>query len=158
MSWNNNPIVRLASRTKLDSSTGCYNWVGTKMKQGYGVTVFNKKKIATHRLAYTCFIGDIPKGMFVCHKCDNRACHNPSHLFIGSHQDNMNDMKKKGRQVKRAGVLNKNAKLDESIIMQIRSLYPKKTQVEIAKMFDLSVVHVQSIIKRRRWAHVKEKL
>lgn len=71
----------------------CWEWLGAGKGNGYGHT----SKGAAHRVSYEIFVGKAPAGMDVCHTCDNRCCVNPSHLFIGSRADNMNDMKLEGR-------------------------------------------------------------
>lgn len=75
----------------------CWLWGMSRDMKGYGVLWVNGNIQRTHRLAYTVFVGPIPDGMFVCHKCDVPACCNPSHLFLGTQLDNMRDAKKKGR-------------------------------------------------------------
>lgn len=63
-----------------------------------GVANFNGKITHTHRISWVLTYGDIPKGMFVCHKCDNPICANPNHLFLGTQHDNIQDCVKKGRR------------------------------------------------------------
>ena len=81
----------------------CWEWQKYVGKKGYGymrLTDFGGKgrfKWRVHRLSYMIFKGDIPGGMFICHTCDNPCCVNPDHLFLGTHQDNMDDMNNKGR-------------------------------------------------------------
>lgn len=77
---------------KVDEKTGCWVWQKSLRPKGYGQ--FMSK--AAHRVSYAIHKGD-PKGMFVCHKCDNPPCINPDHLFLGTPLDNMIDMKHKGR-------------------------------------------------------------
>lgn len=90
---------RLLERIEIDNKTGCWNWKLSLDEWGYGRTKLYKTRQnwKAHRLSYTVFKGDINGGLFVCHKCDNPKCINPEHLFLGTHQDNMNDMVKKGR-------------------------------------------------------------
>lgn len=57
----------------------------------------NGKKQMMHRIAYLCYVGEVPKGLRVLHRCDNSRCHNPAHLFLGTQSDNMRDMVAKGR-------------------------------------------------------------
>lgn len=83
---------------------GCWNWPRRKTVDGYGKFKANGKNIRAHRYAYEQSNGKIPDGMFVCHSCDNPACCNPNHLWIGSLQDNHADMMKKGRWHSMSGV------------------------------------------------------
>ena len=78
--------------------SGCWLWIGNKNYQGYGVVDVSGKKIFAHRLSYYVFSGYIKKSKCVCHRCDKVNCINPAHLFLGSQQDNLNDMRKKGRE------------------------------------------------------------
>lgn len=80
-----------------ERSTGCWLWTGSKFSQGYGRIHRHSQALKCHRLAYELAIGPIPEGLFVCHRCDVRACVNPDHLFLGSSQDNNDDMRSKGR-------------------------------------------------------------
>ena len=96
--------------------------------------------------------GDIPDGIEVCHRCDNRACINVAHLFLGTHEENMVDAKNKGRLTGLVGELNHKAKLTPDNIRQIRACTGK--QVDIAKQFGVSSVLIGKIQKRKLWAHV----
>lgn len=88
---------RLLSKKNIDSNE-CWNYTGS-LRRGYGIIKYNKKNTSVHRLSWEVFIGKIPDGLIVCHKCDNRKCFNPDHLFIGTFKDNMQDCKNKGRLV-----------------------------------------------------------
>jgi hypothetical protein len=83
-------------------SEGCWGWRGYVDHAGYGkicapAHLFGWKQIAAHRMSWILTYGPIPPKMFVCHKCDNPICSRPDHLFIGTHDDNMRDMARKGR-------------------------------------------------------------
>lgn len=89
-------IQRLFERRSI-SATGCWEWTGFKSWLGYGETAILGKPWRVHRLAYRCFKGEFDRVLDVCHSCDNRACFNPDHLWLGTHKQNMDDHVAKGR-------------------------------------------------------------
>lgn len=75
----------------------CWEWMAGKEGQGYGCFWFRRKQDKSHRVSWILHQGEIPKGLYVLHKCDNRRCVNPDHLFLGSLRDNIADRHTKGR-------------------------------------------------------------
>lgn len=73
------------------AANGCLIWIGAKNKNGYGSFAINGKTETASRVAYLLSKGEIPKNLFVLHRCDNPLCVEPCHLFLGTHQDNMKD-------------------------------------------------------------------
>lgn len=95
-------MLSLSDITRFESkfyvTPGCWIWTGSKNTGGHGQFTVCGKCITAHRVSYELYIGPIPEGMWVLHKCDNPPCQNPDHLFLGTRQDNVDDMVRKGRQ------------------------------------------------------------
>lgn len=102
---------------------GCIEWNLKINRSGYASMQHDGKSWLVHRLVWTFKHGEIPEGMCICHKCDNRKCINIDHLFIGTHADNMQDMAQKGRSNsgRYHGEMHGLSKLTESDIHEIRS-------------------------------------
>ena len=138
----------------------CINWSKGLAHNGYGLISRNNKTYRAHRLAY-CDYHNIDhsdiKGMVVRHTCDNRKCINPEHLVIGTHQDNMDDMKKRNRTAK--GEAHGRAKLSEVDIKTIRDRYIRGSKVHglsaIAKDFGVAFQTVSKIVNRHKWQSVQ---
>jgi hypothetical protein len=77
----------------------CWEFLGTRDKDGYGRLAVDGRKTRAHRVAWVVYRGEIPEGLHVLHTCDVPACVNPEHLFLGTHADNMHDRDAKGRAV-----------------------------------------------------------
>lgn len=101
MSFDLRPIIesdypRFMKKVAKEEN-GCWTWLGAKRKSGYGAFGFGRSTDYAHRAAYRLFVGPIPGGQYVCHKCDTPLCVNPDHLFVGTATENMQDASAKGR-------------------------------------------------------------
>jgi hypothetical protein len=138
------------------SKDGCYLTDLHLDDDGYPQIRINGKTKRLSRVMYELNYGQIPEGKLICHRCDNPACVNPNHLFLGTHQENMNDMKSKKRQAFQKGSQNGQAKLNEEKVLEIKQLLAeKKTNKEIAEKFGVSQHHISGIKIGRCWSHVK---
>lgn len=133
----------------------CWLWVGA-VSRSNGRGMFDNR--AAYRAMYEVFVGEIPAGKWVLHKCDNPTCVNPSHLFLGVAADNSKDMRDKGRQHKPKGSLNNNSKLTEQGVLWARDYYSKNQSSEgvryIAKVLGVSTTHTYDVLSRRCWTHI----
>lgn len=137
----------------------CIEFKGCKGSKGYGIVARmiggKQKQLRAHRVAYAEAYGEIPDGMVVCHKCDNRACVNVDHLFLGTQLDNMRDRDAKGRGNQPKGNAHSNSKLTEVEIPRIRDMLACGcSNTDIGKWFDVSRATISSIKHGKTWAHV----
>jgi len=150
-------MKRFHEKYATDHPSGCWPWLAGKNDKGYGRFYLNGSVILAHRIAWMFAYGEIPKRKKVLHTCDNRACVNPAHLFIGTQADNMHDMNIKqrhGKGYKRPNAARENhygAKLSEKQIVIIRTLQGKLTHKAIANRFGVSRQLIGMILNNKRW-------
>lgn len=131
---------------------GCWFWIGSTDTCGYGIWKAHGQRSA-HRASYVLHKGEIPPGMHVLHKCDQPNCVNPDHLRLGTHQENMADLRAKGRAYGASGATNLSAKLTEAQAIAILT-DTRRTSV-IAKEYELTQASVMNIKKGKTWKHLQ---
>lgn len=153
-------IMPVSARTRLHfernfiKSEGCWNWLRALNKKGYGRYGLGRR-IRAHRASWIIYRGPIPDGLCVLHTCDNPRCVNPSHLFLGTDQDNSDDKVKKGRQSRLKGERNGNSKLSDDDVVEIRKRRGENESTRsLAKEFGVSQTLISFVINGKRWDHV----
>ena len=147
-----NLSVRFWSKVGKGSPTKCWPWRASFLRGGYGYFYFEGTRQA-HRMAYELSHGEIPSGKCVLHTCDNPACCNPSHLFLGTQGKNIADMERKGRRRFARGEAS-NSKLNRGQVNEIREKYASGnyTYVRLANEYNVSFATIGKIIRRDSWA------
>lgn len=126
---------------------GCWDWLGAKQKM-YGCFSYFYKTMRAHRASWIIHRGPIPINMHVLHECDNPTCTNPDHLFLGTHRDNMVDMRKKEYHKQYSKLT-----LDE--VREIKKLLNNKIkQIDIAKQFNVNFVTIHDIKHGKSWKNI----
>lgn len=135
----------------------CWEWTATRYPTGYGHIGLGKRSLGpgyAHRVSWEIHNGPIPKGMFLCHRCDNPPCVNPSHLFLGTPADNVRDAIAKGRHIKGEQV--GGCVLTEADVIAIRRRYAAGgiRQGDLAAEYGVSRSNIGFIVRGRSWAHL----
>jgi len=154
---NKKDLDRFLNKINIKSKTECWVWNGGKSNYGYGHFWYNGKTYGAHRMSYRIHNKNFPKKLFILHSCDNPSCVNPSHLFTGTHIENMRDRERKGRgdAAKRIGERNPVHKLKDSEVKDIIKKYSSNmSQTKIAKIFKINQCHVSRIINKLRRKNV----
>lgn len=133
-------IRRLWANIIRRTEDECWPWVLSTDEKGYGRIGIKGKFYKTHRLVYFITYGQDPGELHVLHECDYRACHNPGHLFLGTHQDNMTDLKIKRRR-----------NMLDIDIAEVFSLLDTMTQDEVAKYFGCSQCLISNIVNGKSY-------
>lgn len=134
-------------RVEKITESGCWLWLGSVDKDGYGIL---ERCTKAHRRSYEIYKGKFPRQLLVCHTCDIPCCVNPAHLFLGTRQDNQSDMARKKRST--LGVRNPRAKLTEANINEIRELLKRgRYHYEIARMFGVTRAAITAINTGINW-------
>jgi hypothetical protein len=151
----NRPVGERFAENCVKRDSGCWEWIGSPARAGYGRLKIGRRYEFAHRLSWRLHHGAIQDGLCVLHKCDNRICVNPDHLFVGTIQDNTDDMMRKGRDRPQIGSQKTQAKLIEAKVATIKARLERgESQSNLAIEFNVSRQTINHIAKGRRWTHV----
>lgn len=141
---------RFWRRVQRGPEDACWSWIAHRSNAGYGAFTRGGKKRIASRVAWELTRGPIPDGVLVCHRCANRACVNPNHLYLGTQASNMVDMILHGNSL--AGTRNPKAKLDWAKVEEIRRLASRgSTQGELAARFGVHQGQISRLLRGLQW-------
>jgi len=155
---------RMAGRTLSDRdlilrnvspepTSGCWLWTGVVNGWRYGRLGANRRERQAHRLSFRAFVGDIPSGLNVLHRCDTPECVNPDHLFLGTLADNVRDCIAKGRHKAPSGEAQPNAKLTAAIVGELRRRSVGRGSVSAwAREFGVSRRAIRIALRGETWS------
>lgn len=148
-------VARFWAKVLPPNESGCREFAGAKNEKGYGIVgLYPNTTIHAHRLSYFLTNGELPASMVICHRCDNPACCEPSHLFAGTKADNNADMRGKGRHAH--GVSHYQAKLNPSKVRTIRRMVANGTSMRsCGERYGVSGSTIEDIIYGKTWKEVK---
>lgn len=135
------------------SPSGCWEWKRSRNNMGYGRVSIGRNMYLAHRVSYSVFVGEIPDGFVVRHRCDNPSCCNPDHLEVGTMRDNQQDCLRRGRRSD-LGSGSPNAKLTEEQLEEI--LKDTRSQQKIADSYGVSQTLISLIKRGKVWQHVMQ--
>ena len=147
---------RIWDRVAKSGDGECWNWQGAINSHGYGTIRQERRSRGCHVVAFeSASRSSVPHGMQVCHRCDNRRCCNPAHLFLGTTQENTADRNAKGRQARGARV--KLAKLNDADVAIARYLMDcGVTGKRLAQLHGVAQATMSAIYRRKTWMHVPD--
>jgi len=139
----------------VKKTSGCWVWVGSKDGGGYGCfgsSWLDERK--SHRISWIIYNGEIPPDFWVLHKCDNPSCVNPEHLYLGTHQDNVQDKIKRERQSRMIGMRNGRSILTPDDVIEMRKMYKRGdwSYRQLSWFFGVSQTQVARIMKKESWS------
>jgi hypothetical protein len=141
------------------TESGCWLWLLGLDSAGYGKCKIHGEMFGAHRVLWMMSNGAIPDGLFVLHKCDVTCCVNPSHLYLGTHQDNIADRERRNRGSKKDGERNPSSKLKEVDIMEILDLINAGVgHKEISVVFNVTQQTIYNVAIKKTWRPYQERL
>ena len=150
--------IRLWGRIAINDKTGCWEWTGNVIRPGNAGHINiaeGRSELVTH-VIFEMLVGDIPNGKEICHHCDNGLCVRPSHIYAGTHAENMRDCANRHRahNTTRCGELSTSSKLKLTEVVDIRRRHRNgESSMSLSLRYGVSVGQIQKIVKGQRWMY-----